>query len=65
MVGSALGTPKIAALNRPKLLQNRGCGASGLKVGVPQKRRSNDDGSNPPFSGLFQEIACRKVVSVK
>ena len=40
----------------PKSLQNpsnKGFGASGLKIGAPQKRRFDDHRSNAPFSALW------------
>ena len=52
VVGSAYGAPQIFAPNRSETLQNKGFGAPGLKIGAPQKRRSNDHGSNAPFSDL-------------
>ena len=53
VVGSAFGAPQIFAPNRSETLQNQGFGASGLKIGAPQKRRFNDHGSNAPFSALW------------
>ena len=47
-----LGCPQIFAPNRSETLQNKGLGASGLKIRAPQKRRFNDHGSNAPFSAL-------------
>ena len=41
VVGSAFGAPQVLAPNRRE-----------LKIGAPQKRRSNDHGSNAPFSAL-------------
>ena len=52
VVGSAFGAPQMFAPNRPETLQNKDLGCSGLKIGAPQKRRSNDHGSNAPFSAL-------------
>ena len=52
VVGSAFGAPQIFAPNRYQTLQIRLFGASGLKIGAPQKRRLNDHGSNAPFSAL-------------
>ena len=52
VVGSVFGAPQIFAPNRSETLQDEGFGASGLKIGVPQKRRLNDHGSNAPFSAL-------------
>ena len=53
VVGSAFGTPQIFAPNRSETLQNKGIGASGLKIGAPQKRGPNDHGSNAPSSALW------------
>ena len=39
------GAPDFFAPNRSQNLQNKGFGGSGLKVGAPKKRRSNDQGS--------------------
>ena len=51
VVGSAFGAPQIFAPNRSETLQNKGLGASGLKIGAPQKRRFNDHGANRPILG--------------
>ena len=48
VVGSALGAPQIFAPSRSETLQTKGFGASGLKIGVPQKRRFDDRGSKAP-----------------
>ena len=46
------GAPQIFAPNHSETSQNKGFGASGLKIGAPQKRRFNDHASNAPFSAL-------------
>ena len=59
VVGSAFGAPQIFAPNRSETLQNKGFGASRLKIGAPQKRRFNDHGSNAPFSTLWVLLESR------
>ena len=50
-----LGRPRFLPQIAPKPFKIRGFGASGLKIGAPQKRRLNDHGSNAPFSALWQK----------
>ena len=51
---------QISTPNRSGTLPNKGFGASGLKIGVLQKRRFNDHRSNAPFSALLSETPKRQ-----
>ena len=62
VVGFAFGAPQIFAPIRSETLQNKCFGASGLKIGAPQKR--NDHGSNARFSALRLSEKLKKAVAV-